>query len=117
MFIKCEYCLYSRRHKPPMAIVDCGANSGVAGDAVSENFKTSHIVDISGIYNHQVVDVPIGFIGGVATTKNGAVIAIIHQYELLGKFHQFVPLVNLVYNRSRPLIDLYVQSGLVGLPI
>ena len=80
---KCEYSVSSHRHTSSMSLVDRGANGGVAGDDVRVIFKTSRTVDIKGIDNHQVIDVPIGTVGGVVTTQKGPVIAILHQYALL----------------------------------
>jgi hypothetical protein len=48
-------------------------------------FCTSHTVDIKGIDNHHVNNICIGTVGGVVNTQKGPVIAIMHQYVLLGK--------------------------------
>ena len=40
---------------------------------------------VGGIDNHQLTDVAIGTVGGVVPTQKGPVIAIMHQYALLGK--------------------------------
>jgi hypothetical protein len=80
----CEYYIVSTHHHTPgLSIVDRGANGGVAGDDVRVLFKTSRTVDIKGIDNHQLPDIPIGTVGGVVLTQNGPVIAIMHQYALL----------------------------------
>ena len=71
---KCEYCVSAHRHTSSLSLVDRGANGGVAGDDVRVIFKTSRTVDIKGIDNHQVVDIPIGTVGGVVTTQKGPVI-------------------------------------------
>jgi hypothetical protein len=52
-----------------MSLVDCGANGGVAGSDVRVIFKTSRTVDIKGIDNHQVTDVPIGTVGVLLTPR------------------------------------------------
>jgi hypothetical protein len=69
----------------PLSLIDRGANGGVAGEDVRLIFKTSRTVDIKGIDNHHVNDIGIGTVGGVVQTQNGPVIAIMHQYALLGK--------------------------------
>jgi Reverse transcriptase (RNA-dependent DNA polymerase) len=68
-----------------MSLVDRGANGGVAGQDVRVLFKTNRVVDIRGIDNHQLTNIDIGTVGGVVDTQKGAVIAIMHQFALLGK--------------------------------
>jgi hypothetical protein len=67
------------------SLIDRGANGGVAGEDVRLIFKTNRSVDIKGIDNHHVNDVGIDTVGGVVQTHRGPVIAIVHQYALLGK--------------------------------
>ena len=137
MVNKCEYCVSTHRHSSSMSLVDRGANGGVAGADVRVIFKTSRTVDIKGIDNHQVIDIPIGTVGGVVTTQKGPVIAILHQYALLGKgtsIHspcQLESYHNDVNDRSVHIkgglqriqtldgyvIPLSIQSGLARLPI
>ena len=47
--------------------------------------RTHRFVDICGIDNHQLTEIPIGTVGGVVDTQKGPIIAIMHQYALLGK--------------------------------
>ena len=68
-----------------MSLIDRGANGGVAGDDVRIIFRTNRTVDIKGIDNHHVNNIGIGTVGGVVNTQHGPVIAIMHQYALLGK--------------------------------
>ena len=68
-----------------LSLIDRGANGGVAGDDVRILFRTNRTVDIKGIDNHHVNNIGIGTVGGVVTTQHGPVIAIMHQYALLGK--------------------------------
>jgi hypothetical protein len=68
-----------------MSLIDRGANGGVAGDDVRIIFRTNRTVDIKGIDNHHVNNIGIGTVGGVVHTQHGPVIAIMHQYALLGK--------------------------------
>jgi hypothetical protein len=68
-----------------MSLIDRGANGGVAGDDVRVIFRTNRPVDIKGIDNHHVNNIGIGTVGGVVQTQHGPVIAIMHQYALLGK--------------------------------
>ena len=68
-----------------MSLIDRGANGGVAGDDVRIILRTNRTVDIKGIDNHHVNNIGIGTVGGVVQTQHGPVIAIMHQYALLGK--------------------------------
>jgi hypothetical protein len=81
------YSVSAHKSSNPHSLVDCGANGGVAGDDVRVIFCTECTVDISGIDNHQVTNIDIGTVGGVVMTQKGFVIAIFHQYALLGKGH------------------------------
>ena len=47
--------------------------------------KTDRFVDVRGIDNHQIVDIPIVTAGGVVNTQRGPVIAVMHQYAYTGK--------------------------------
>jgi len=67
------------------SLIDRGANGGVAGEDVRIIFKTNRSVDIKGMDNHHVNDISIGTVGGVVNTQRGKIIAIMHQYALLGK--------------------------------
>jgi hypothetical protein len=82
---KCEYLVSKHDHTSNMSLVDRGANGGVAGNDICVLFKTFCTVDIKGIDNHQLTNVPIGTVGGVVSTQNGPVIAIMQQYAFLGK--------------------------------
>ncbi len=79
------YCVSAHHTHDAQSLVDRGANGGVAGVDVRVITKTHRKVHIQGIDNHQVSDIDIGTVGGVITTQNGPVIAILHQYALLGK--------------------------------
>ena len=119
-----------------MSLIDRGANGGLAGDDVRVIFKTNRCVDIRGIDNHQITGIDIGTVGGVVDTHKGPVIAIMHQYALLGKgssIHapgQMEHFKNQVYDKSKIvggkqaiitldgyMIPLYVKDGLVRLKI
>ena len=70
------------------SLIDRGANGGVAGSDVRIIHQTppnARRVDIQGIDDHQLTNIPIGTVGGVVTTQHGPVIAIMHQYALHGK--------------------------------
>ena len=53
------------------ALMDRGANGGIAGADTHAMYQTDHQVDIQGIDNLQVTDVSIVTTGGVVTTQCG----------------------------------------------
>jgi len=65
-------------------LVDHGANGGIGGSDVRIIYKTHHSVDVQGINNHQMTDIPIATVGGVINTQHDEVIAIMHQYAYTG---------------------------------
>ncbi len=56
-------------------LLDCDANGCVFGPIC----KTSQSVDIGGLDNHQITNIPIGSSGGVISTQKGGVIAIFDE--------------------------------------
>jgi hypothetical protein len=73
----------------PLALIDRGANSGVAGSDTQLIDKSLCSVHIQGIDDHMIKDVPIGTVGAVVNTQCGEVIAIMHQYAERG-YYSFV---------------------------
>ena len=69
----------------PLALIDRGANGGVAGSDTRLIDKSLRSVHIQGIDDHMIKDVPIGTVGAVVNTQRGEVIAIMHQYAYTGK--------------------------------
>jgi hypothetical protein len=69
----------------PLALIDCGANGGVAGSDTWLIDKSLRSVHIQGIDDHMIKDVPIGTVGAVVNTQHGEDIAIMHQYVYTGK--------------------------------
>jgi hypothetical protein len=69
----------------PLALIDRGTNSGVAGSDTRLIDKSLCSVHIQGIDDHMIKDVPIGTVGTVVNTQHGDVIAIMHQYAYTGK--------------------------------
>ena len=67
------------------SLVDRGANGGIAGDDVRIIDRTHRSVDVRGIDNHQLTNIPIVTAGGVATSQHGDVIVILNQYAYTGK--------------------------------
>ena len=65
--------------------MDRGANRGVAGSDICVIAKTNRRVDIQGIDNHRMIDIPIVTAGGIVNTQKGEVINILHQYAYTGK--------------------------------
>jgi hypothetical protein len=69
----------------PLALIDHGTNSGVAGSNTWLIDNSLCSVHIQGIDDHMIKDVPIGTVGAVVNTQHGEVIAIMHQYAYTGK--------------------------------
>jgi hypothetical protein len=69
----------------PLALIDRGANGGVAGSDTRLIDKSLRSVHIQGIDDHMIKDVPIGTVGAVVNTQHGEIIAIMHQYAYTGK--------------------------------
>jgi hypothetical protein len=69
----------------PLALIDRGANGGVAGSDTRLIDKSLRSVHIQGIDDHMIKDVPVGTVSAVVNTQRGEVIAIMHQYAYTGK--------------------------------
>jgi hypothetical protein len=69
----------------PLALIDRGANGGVAGSDTRLIDKSQRSFHIQGIDDHMIKDVVIGTVGAVINTQRGEVIAIMHQYAYTGK--------------------------------
>ena len=72
---KIRYC-HSHARLRRGALVDRGANGGICGNDVRIISKSGRMVDVQGIDNHQVVDIPIVTGGAVVSTQRGPVILI-----------------------------------------
>jgi hypothetical protein len=79
------YSASSHRQGRTGALIDRGANGGIAGEDVRVINRTGRQVDVQGIDNHQIVNIPIVTAGAVIKTQRGEVIAIMHQYAHTGK--------------------------------
>ena len=63
------------------ALIDCGANGSIAGSDVRAISQVDdRKVNVEGIDNHQLTDIPIVTAAGVITTQKGPVNAIMNQY-------------------------------------
>jgi hypothetical protein len=69
----------SHRQVRTGALVDRGANGGIAGDDVRIINRTGQQVNVQGIDNHQIVDIPIVTAGAIVKTQRGEVIIFLHQ--------------------------------------
>ena len=66
---KIEYAVSAHRASKTGALVDRGANGGIAGEDVCIISRTGRQVDVQGIDNHQIVDIPIVTAGAVIPTQ------------------------------------------------
>ena len=62
------------------ALVDRGANGGLAGSDVRAIHVSSREVDVQGIDNHRLTNIPIVTAAGVVDTQKGPVVLIMNQY-------------------------------------
>ncbi len=67
-------------------------NGGIAGDDVPIIEKSDQTLDVRGIDNHQIVDIPIITAGGAVKTQHAPAIVIMYQYAYTGQARQFTPL-------------------------
>eukprot|EP00977_Amphora_coffeiformis_P012644 scaffold3187_cov130-Amphora_coffeaeformis.AAC.1 len=81
------YKVSASRTKSTTALVDRGANGGIAGQDVKVIATTDRTVDIQGIDNHQMTNVKIGTVAGLVHSNKGPVVLIMHQYALVGRGH------------------------------
>ena len=83
---KLKYLVTKMEHRSKKgALIDRGANGGVAGQDVRVIAKSDRSVNITGIDNHEMKNIPIGTIGAVVMSQRGKVIAVMHQYAIAGK--------------------------------
>ena len=66
-------------------LIDRGANGGVAGNDARIINKSDRSVNITGIDNHEMKNIPMGTVGGVVKSQRGEVVAIMHQCAIAGK--------------------------------
>ena len=78
------YTLSKCRADKQGALIDRGANGGVAGADICVIDATHHAVNVQGVSDHQVTDLKIVTAGGVVQTQHVPVIVIFHQYAHLG---------------------------------
>jgi hypothetical protein len=67
---------------PGRALIDQGANGGIAGNDVCIISTTGRTVNVTGIDNHQLCSIKIGTVGAYADTQRGPAILIMHQYAI-----------------------------------
>jgi hypothetical protein len=79
------YNISAHASKSCGALVDRGANGGIAGSDIRVINKTGRTVDVQGIDNHRLNSIPIVTAGAVIKTQQGPVIGIFHQYAYTGK--------------------------------
>jgi hypothetical protein len=67
------------------ALVDRGANGGLAGSDVKVLFKTGRSANITGINDHTLSNLDIVTAAGLVESQHGPIILILHQYACLGR--------------------------------
>lgn len=93
------------------SLVDRGANGGIGGQDVRVIEMSGRRVDVQGIDQHQINDIPICTVGGVVTTSDGEqVIAVFGEYAWTGNGPSIHSSGQLEYNR----ISVDDRSAKVG---
>jgi hypothetical protein len=67
------------------ALVDRGANGGLAGSDVTVLHKTGRSANITGINEHTLSNLDIVTAAGLVESQRGPIVVIMHQYAHLGK--------------------------------
>ncbi len=73
----------SERHRTTSkrgTLIDRGANGGLVGSDVRCLSTTDRMVDVQGIDNHQLTNIPIVTAAGLVQTQRGPVVIIMNQY-------------------------------------
>ena len=78
------------RADKPSALIDWGANGGVAGADVCVIKTTHHAVNVQGVSDYQVTDLKIVAAGGIVQTQHGPVIAIFINMHILELGRPFI---------------------------
>ena len=66
------------------ALVDSGANGGLAGSNMRVIETSSAVVDVAGIEGNMLTDLPLCTAAGTVQTTSGPAVAIFHQYAHVG---------------------------------
>ena len=77
------YCCYRSITKTRGALIDRGANGGLARDDERVMSKSSRTVNVQDIYNHQCINIPIVTAGAVTRSPRGPIIIIMNQYACI----------------------------------
>jgi hypothetical protein len=79
------YQVNASKHRKDTDLIDRGANGGIADGNLRVIETTGRTVNVEGIDNHQLIDIPIVTAGRVTQSNKGPVIAIFHQYAYTGR--------------------------------
>lgn len=74
------YSICSHKVHDRELLIDRRANGGIAGPDLRMIAKLDRRVDVCGIDNHQMTNLPIITAGGMARSQRGEVVIILHQY-------------------------------------
>jgi hypothetical protein len=85
LFNTLRYMVSANKRTKVASLVDRGANGGLAGADCRVLEKSSRTVDVSGIDNHMINDLPIVTAAGLVTSTKGPLIVIMHQYAYSGQ--------------------------------
>ena len=99
-------------HTNPISLVDRGANGFVGGaDCVIIGYPSvQRTVNITGIDNHQMVNVPIATVGALVISNRGPVICVFHEVAYTGKHQTIMSAIQMEHHG----IDVNDRSKAVG---
>jgi len=75
-----NFAMRKKKGKTFSSLCDRGANGGVCGSDMRVINITDKQVDLTGVDNHEIKDIPIVTAAGVVSTTEGQVVVIAHQY-------------------------------------
>ena len=107
---KIQYKVSSQTTVLQAALVDRGSDTCMIGEDMKLVETSSRVVDVTGIEDHQVSNLPISTVAGLTKTQKGDVIAIIHQGTYRGKGKTILSVGQLEYFKNK----VSDQSVIVG---
>jgi hypothetical protein len=105
-----HYFVSAHNVKRRGALVDRGANGGIAGDDTRVIHKHLRKVDVTGIDNHEMTDLQIVDTASWAMSNKGPVILIFNQYAYHGLGRSIHSAIQLEHYKNR-VDDRSIRSG------
>ena len=110
---KVQYTVYPTSSRSSRgALVDRGSNGTIAGEdmRIVNKVVDPRRIDVSGINNHQITDLPIGACGGVTKSQKGNVICVFHQAAGYERGRSIISCAQLEYYKCK-VSDVSMRCG------